>query len=205
MGRKSKKKRQKLKYTKEEFQNIICEQCKLCAPGTDPVYCYEGVYKKNPKLFTKTIFRNLIEIKRWLINVGRANPALCSDEDLKYIFTMSFCGSNFCGEKTVRGQTCDRLLECVSSFKKQLSAPGSNVYPLADYRGRSKKKNRKNKKAKKNRYVPQPYPTFFCNERMEPEVRRVVDAYYAKQQDKDSKSARDSKEHDGGQNEGGES
>lgn len=205
MGRKSKKKRRKLKYTKEEFQNIICQQCGLCPTGIDPDYCYGVVYKKDPKLFTKTIFKNLIEIKRWFINVGRANPSLCSDEDLKYIFHMSFCGSNFCGEKPVRGQSCERLPECVSAFKKQLNNPNGNVYPIADYRGRNKKKKRKNKKANSKRYVPQPYPTFFCNEGMQDEVRRVVDAYYTKQQNKNPKSARDSKEYDGGQDEGGKS
>lgn len=205
MGKRSKNKRRKLKYTKEEFQEIICNQCGLCGVGTDPVYCYGEVYKKNPKLFTKTIFKNLIEIKRWLINVGRANPSLCSDEDLKYIFHMSFCGSNFCECKPKRGDACGHLPECLNAFKKQLKDPSSNVYPIANYRGRNKKKKQKNKKANKNRYVPQPYPTFFCNESMEPEVRRVVNAYYAKQQNSSPKSAGDSKEHGGGQDAGSES
>lgn len=192
MGKKSRRKRKKYKYTKTEFVDIICAQCGLCPKGTDPVFCYGDVYKDNPKKFIRVIFKNLMEVKRWLINVGHADPTFCPDEDIEYIFRMGFCQSNYCKQKPPGNRNkCDYLAGCLTAFRKQIKNPTGQVLQLDEYRGRNKKKNRKyktKKKKQKARYVPQPYPTFFCNEGMQKEVRRIVDGNNPEQQDKGKES-----------------
>jgi hypothetical protein len=194
MGKKSKRKRMKYRYTKTEFTDIICTQCGLCPKDTDPVFCFGDVYKESPKKFIRVIFKNLMEVKRWLVNVGQSHPSFLPDEDIEYIFKMGFCSSNYCGQRGAKN-TCEYLAGCISAFRKQIKNPNGQLIHLSDFRNNfnnaksSKKQKKKNrKKAAKARYVPQPYPTFFCNERMESEVKRIVDGNRAKQQDQSEKS-----------------
>jgi len=181
----------KYRYTKTEFMDIICTQCGLCPKDTEPVFCYGDVYKESPKKFIRVIFKNLMEVKRWLVNVGQAHPSFLPDEDIEYIFKMGFCSSNYCGQRGTK-KNCEYIAGCISAFRKQIKNPNGQLIKLSDFRNAKttssrKGKKKKRKKAIKERYVPQPYPTFFCNERMEPEVKRIVDGNRAKQQDQGEK------------------
>lgn len=168
MSRKSKKKRLKYHYTKTEFMDIICAQCGLCPNGTEPIFCYGNVYKDSPKKFIRTIFKSLMEIKRWLINAGHPKESLLSNSYIEYMFSASFCSSNYCGQYNSK-KNCEYLTDCISAFKKQ-----SKSYKSVS--------NKKCKKDSNKRYVPQPYSTFFCNAGMESEVRRVINGNRIKQQ-----------------------
>jgi len=130
-----------------------------------------------------------MEVKRWLVNVGQSHPSFLPDEDIEYIFKMGFCSSNYCGQRGSQ-KSCEYLAGCISAFRKQIKNPNGQLIHLSDFRNKPGKKNRKMKKRKKavkERYVPQPYPTFFCNERMENEVKRIVDGNKPKQQDQGEK------------------
>jgi len=169
MGKKSKKKRKNYKYTKTEFVDIICTKCGLCPEGTDPVFCYNDVYVNNHKKFIKVIFKNLIEVKRWLVNIGHSDPTFCPDEDIEYIFKMSFCQSDYCKQRPLANHNCAYLAGCIGAFRGQIKNPNNQIMLLNEYRNR-KKKEKKNK----NSYKQQPCPTFFCKPGMEDEVKKII-------------------------------
>lgn len=172
MGKSNKR---KYKYSKPEFIGVICTRCGLCPEGTNPSFCYDEVYTDNPKRFIKSSFKNLIEIKRWLINAGHQLAKNCRDDDIEYLFQTSFCDSNYCNMMPELGEKCVYFSNCLLAFKAQLKNKTPKIVPIKhNKRGKTKKKQ-------KTRYIPQPYPTFFCNKNMEQEVRTIVDGNNNKQ------------------------
>ena len=196
MGKKSKDKRKKLKYTKTEFQQIVCAKCRLCSSGTTPEFCYGEVYIANPKKFISIIFKNLLEIRTLASKISDVDPIFLSDEDIEYIFTTSFCSSNYCDQNKIENGVCSYLPGCLSVFRKQLKPQTEGKLIISSRRKMSKKERRQArvKQAQSSgnvvtRYVPHPYPTFFCNESMKEEVRRIVDGNCSEQQDTGKESS----------------
>lgn len=165
MGKKSKKKRRKLNYTKSEFQQIFCNKCMLCPANTDPTFCYEQVYKQNSKLFVRVIFNRLIQLNKWLFESDNSEIK-GFDESIEYIFKNAFCSSGFCGKKYPSG--CEMITGCLMAFRAQMKGgPKINISMSAP-------QGRKTKKDKKTRYVAKPYPTFFCNEPFKSEIEVLL-------------------------------
>lgn len=200
MSKKSKLKRKKYQYTKHEFVQAICDKCSLCKPPTNPEFCYEGVYKDNPKEFTKLILEQLLDIRRWLSNAGYPCIIACPDEYIQYVLQTVFCSSNFCGKLPEEGKTCKALAGCLHVFRRQIkgldkdtaifddvcnsilgnvSVP-NNVINYQDF---------KNKKKQKQKYkyavtIQPRTPTFFCNENFKKEIGEILDGNNYREQDK---------------------
>lgn len=178
MGRKKNKKRRKLNYTKSEFTSLFCSKCMLCAAGTDPTFCFEQVYKQNPKLFVKVIFKHLQDLSTWLFDSGQ-DVVIGFDDSIEYIFKHAFCSSGFCGKKYPNG--CDMIVGCLTAFRSQMKGGPKVTLDMSAPQGK-RQKNKKNKK--KERYVAKPYPTFFCNEPFKTEIEKFINEDNNSKQDK---------------------
>lgn len=190
--RSKRKKKKQFKYSKKQFINNVCSQCRLCKKNAEPNFCYYVVYKENPKKFINMILVNLIEVRRWLASTGVSDTTRCLDEDIEYIFNMGFCSSNFCGERRETGNTCAYIAGCLSAFRLQVkglknSLTQFNTYPTKKGK-RNKRKNNKHK-AKTKRHTPKPQPSFFCNEGMMDEVKEIINGTGLKQQNKSEEAS----------------
>ena len=201
MSKKSKLKRKKYQYTKHEFVQAICEKCGLCKSPITPEFCYEGVYKDNPKKFTKMILEQLLNVRHWLTNAGHTSITTCPDDWIQYLLQTVFCSSDFCGKLPEEGQSCKAIAGCLHTFRRQIKGldknlaifdgtcnnilgnifvPNNNVINYQDF------KNKKKQKQKYKYVVQQPRtPTFFCNENFKKEIGEILDGNNYREQDKD--------------------
>lgn len=183
-SRKKKLRRRKLKYNKSEFIGIFCSKCMLCPRGSEPSFCFEQVYKKNPKLFVQVIFNHLLELTGWVFDSHQ--DFLKDVDDINtYIFKHAFCSSGICGKKYPNG--CEMQLGCLAAFKAQVS--GEEKVKITTAVGVTGKKKKKLKRKHKQRYVAKPYPTFFCNEPFKSEIEGLLNEDNDKQQDKAAESS----------------
>lgn len=174
--KKSKSKFRNLDYTKMEFIENICSQCRVCKPGTNPIFCYDETYTKDPKFFMSVIYKNLTEARDWLIDTGKSG--LRPDDDIQHIFQMGFCESNSCGNRPhITEESCKFIVGCLSAFRNQTGNKNGQVINLSDYRGRKEKTPQKPKTEKLKRYVYEPEPGFFCNEGFREEIDKIVKEY----------------------------
>jgi hypothetical protein len=164
MGKKNKK---GYKYTKHEFMSICCSKCGICHDGFSPDLCYSDLYVVHPKKFIKVIFRNLLKSKHLITEY---NPymhghvqGMIYNEALENFFIKVFCSANLC-DKYNSSKQCVNINMCLSDFKYQLNGH-STADKVSVF---SKKKNQ--------RYVVQPYPTFFTNEneKFSKEIKRIL-------------------------------
>lgn len=201
MSKKSKLKRRKYQYTKEEFVQIICSKCGLCKPPIAPEFCYTCVYNDNPKKFTKLILEQLLDVRHWLSNAGYPSIAVCPDDSVQHILQTIFCSSDFCGKSPGDGQQCKAIAGCLHAFRKQVKGLNSNLAVfddacknilgsmmpsnnVIDYQRFSTKKKQKQKYKYVVAVVPRT-PTFFCNDRFRKEIREILDGNNTGEQDKD--------------------
>lgn len=174
--RKSKSKFRNLNYSKMEFIENICSQCKICKKGTNPLFCYDETYTKDPKFFMSVIYKNIIEARDWLIDTGKSG--LRPDADIQHIFQMGFCESDYCGHRpNITEESCKYIVGCLSAFRNQTNDPKGNVINLSEYRGRNEKNRQKTKTEKAKSRVYAPEPGFFCNEGFREEVDKIVREY----------------------------
>jgi len=163
MGKNSKSKNKRYKYTKQEFTTLCCDKCILCDPGADPSFCYGKIYIKDPKIFIKSVFKELLSFGQTLGvagYIGNGDP----DAMLKILFQETFCDSKIC--RGFAGSIeCPEIEQCLYEFTQQLKGVGSATVNI----------NSKGKKHKKNkRQVYEPYPTFFCNSKFEQTVKDIL-------------------------------
>jgi hypothetical protein len=151
MGKKNKKKKQRKRerrrklYNKKEFAGIFCSKCNLCKGG--PSFCYQYVYRTTPHLFLKPIFDRLLETDTW--NKSRTNKNVIDVGEFRYIFCLALEGT--CGA----GMNCDYMTSCYNAFQNQLhGAPPSEVV----------RKRKRKARAKKKKYIAEPYPTVFMSD-----------------------------------------
>lgn len=170
MGKKKKKKRKqkKKKYTKNQFVDIVCQQCDMCA-AWDPHYCYEIAYLADPELFMKNVYTKLLQHK---IRVEAGGGF-----DMMH-FREVFCYSGLCGKGAK--MSCPEGVTCFNSFVDQRM--GVKV---------TDKRKFKRKKKHKDVYF-HPYATFFISD--DEEFRKEIEGILSDgdrdiEQDKNKRSA----------------
>lgn len=184
MSKKSKLKRKKYDYTRDEFISIVCNKCGLCKLPIIPEFCYNCVYKDNPKKFTKLIQEQLFDVRHWLSNAGYVNIDMCPDEHIQHVLQTIFCESNFCGKFTGEGNQCKAIVGCLHALRRQIKGTDNlikfnevcnsilnNTYPnnILDYH------NFKDRKKQKISHKIVRVPTFFCNEKFKKEIGEILD------------------------------
>ncbi len=201
MSKKSKLKRKKYEYTRDEFIQIVCSKCGLCKTPIAPGFCYDCVYKDNPKKFTKLILEQLFDVRHWLSNAGYPSIALCPDDSIQHILQTIFCSSDFCGKSPGEELQCKAIAGCLHSFRKQIKGLNSNLAifddscknilgsmmpsnNIIDYQRFNTKKKQKPKYKYVVAAVPR-IPTFFCNESFKKEIGEILDGNNDREQDKD--------------------
>lgn len=159
MSKKSKqKKRRKGLYTRNEFKNICCEQCMLCAGEPNPTFCYDQMYSTSPRKFINNVLKELIEIKRTVIDEGHdISNNVDRHAIVELILQQAFCEVGVCDNNDIR------CADCMITFSDQLENVGLSTTSS------NPKKNKK--KEKEIREVYEPYPYFFCS----PELRQMID------------------------------
>jgi hypothetical protein len=189
MSKKSKLKRKKYQYTKYEFIQAVCSKCGLCKSPIEPGFCFDCVYKDNPKKFTKVILEQLFDVRHWLSNVGYSSISTCPDESVQYILQNIFCDSDFCGKSPGEGEQCKAIAGCLHAFRKQIKGLNNDlavfddvcktILNSADKDGNVLSyQNFKSKKKQKYKYVVNVIPrtaTFFCNETFRKEIGEILD------------------------------
>jgi hypothetical protein len=167
--------RDKYQYTKNEFIKVICNKCGLCKSTVNPEFCYESVYKDNPKKTIKVILEQLIEMRNWLINSGYTINT-CPDEHIRYILQTIFCASDFCGQLPKDDHQCKNIDGCLYAFRHQIKNTNANnliifnnkCNKILDF---NKFKTKQKKKIKKIVHLP----TFFCNSSFKKEIGEILD------------------------------
>lgn len=173
--RKGRKKNNKHKFSKVEFREIICAKCGLCETEDAKMhnfFCYNQIYKPNPKRFIKSTFPALLEITTWIENSALPSSQR-TDDNLMYLMKHAFCGSGVCGDEFNswdEKNQCEYTDDCFLSFKNQLNGDLKNSPKLITEQARI----RSRKKNKKNRVVLKPYPTFICNPEFVEEIREIL-------------------------------
>ena len=166
-----KKNRKNYKYTKHEFISICCSKCRICYDGFSPDFCYSDLYIIQPKKFIKIIFRNLLETKHLIIENEKYNSYIYGgikkpsyDNNLKALFVKVFCSADLCGRYNSLKQ-CTNINMCLLDFKCQMN--GCSI---------PNKVSVFNKQTKEQRYIVQPYPTFFTNdnEQFSKEIKKII-------------------------------
>jgi len=174
-GRK-KKRKNKQKFSKVQFREIICAKCKLCE-SDDAIkhnfFCYNQIYLQNPKRFIKTTFPALLEAAGWIEN--NQNPiSKRPDANVVYMLKHIFCNSGVCGKEYStwdEKNQCEFTEDCLQTFKQQIRGELRNSPKLIAETSRRKKKN---KKKKDKKVVVKPYPTFICNPEFVEEIREIL-------------------------------
>lgn len=204
MGKKSRLKRRKYQYTKDEFMLAVCGRtCQLCPANTDPTYCYDTIYKEDPKLFMRKSLNELKDIRKYLYSAGYEDLTKCPDEDLEYVIESAFCPICLSTFEPKQG-TCGYIAGCVQALRKQVHSPSGKVIDLNQHRYPAKKKNLNSKwrkpkaQKRKAKYVP-PTPTFFCRNSFRSEVDRIVNGTHIGQQNKGEETTGDATSTAGGE------
>jgi hypothetical protein len=203
MARKGNKKKQKKNkkvkknYSQKEFCEVFCQTCLICqdVKSAKPAFCYNGLYRHEPKPFINKVFNNLIDIHAIYQTAGSSMKAMSVEQ-----FQNVVCRTGICfDDDGYASADCDQRDTCYKDFMKQQGIPNprlimeSDVADLIDFKNNKttklytayskKKKGRKGKK----RYVCTPYATFFSrdNTDFQVEIRRILYGDNDLEQDKD--------------------
>lgn len=152
-NKKKAKKRNKYKYTKREFTDICCSQCNICDSTFMPELCYSELYTRYPKKFIKLVFKRLLRVSEVLHNSNNYS----GKDKIEFIVKKVFCGADLCGNNHNNDGKCPHFSECTAVFGRQMGEGEGTTASSSVYK----------KERKKERYVAQPYPTFFTNGRQE--------------------------------------
>lgn len=197
-GKKNKKKDKRIKrnYNKKEFTEVFCQTCLVC-DHPSPTFCYNSLYKHDPKPFINKVFNNLIDIHAAYQAMGRSMKSMSVEQ-----FQNVFCRTGICYVDcdVYASASCDLTNGCYKEFMQQLGIDNSAIMHESDasdlikfennktskrYISYSKKKKRKGKGNK--RYVCTPYATFFSRNDtdFQAEIRKILYGNNDIQQDKD--------------------
>ena len=165
MARKGKNKRKQKKYSKKQFVEIICSNCNICANVGKPIFCYNSIYKLNPKRFTQ-VLKNLLKIRSHFKELDLP----VSDIGINQ-FAETFCNVGICNNQF--SAFCPLLPDCHDIFTAQIddeSKPTSIKHKVI------KLKQKYKSKKKRSRYVCSAYPTFFSSndEKFKATVERIL-------------------------------
>lgn len=181
MGKKGRKKKQALKqahrFMKKQFLEIYCPNCKICvAENPNPIFCYDELYKTEPETFFKHCLSGLINLKRQLVAKDTPSKDITMGQ-FNDLFCKAFCKKN----------ACNLIVDCYLLFKKQIRGGAKT---RAETR-----KNKKQRKKVKERYICQPYPTIFTNDNEEwlAKIEDILNGNNNRKQNKVEESTKQSK------------
>jgi len=153
-------KREKYRYTRATFTDIVCGKCGLCSPDV-PCFCY-NMYKKAPDDFFKSTYKQLRNIKKWPSKRSRS----------KKEFEKIFCSLQACGKK--KKKNCKTIASCMDSFYPAVMSQIQEGRGISNTAGNGLlkikgrlRKNKKSKRKKKKQYIVESKPTFFCSDNKE--------------------------------------
>ena len=198
MGKRGKRKKQKKNrkvrknYNKKEFSEVFCQTCLICQDHK-PDFCYNSLYKYEPKSFINKVFNNLIDLHAAYQAMGRSMRSMSIEQ-----FQNMVCRTGICYDGDVfASASCDMTQDCYKEFMKQLGIAHAGTIHEMDAANLISFKNNKtskryisyNKKKKKRnkRYVCTPYATFFSSDNadFQAKIRRILYGDNDKQQDTD--------------------
>jgi len=173
--KRNKKNKKRNRYNKKQFVDIFCTNCDLCLHSdADPFFCYEESYALNAKGFTNS-YKNLLKAKEWLQERGETAANIDAGR-FEVIFCDGLCGS--IAHSLLSG--CELLTDCYEAFQNQIK--GNSL----------QKKEGKQKRKLRRRYVFKPYPTTFTsdNEDWKNRIEEILaDGDSDRQQDKIEESS----------------
>lgn len=173
----AKRKNKKL-LTKWDFTGMCCSKCMLCREGTEPEFCYQHVYKQNPKRFIEAIFPRLLNAGDKIMD-GDFDGDADSAEEMNKLFDFVFSIVHFQNRNAAR-------IDFANQITAPTISPSSKKKTDKQLSREQRTANRRAKKGKKKakRYIVEAYPTFFCSSGMREEIRNIIDADNDQQQDK---------------------
>lgn len=179
MARKGKNKRKQKKYSKKQFVEIICSSCNICANVGKPIFCYNSIYKLNPKRFTQ-VLKNLLNLRHHFKELDLPVSDIGID-----LFTKAFCHTGICDNQF--SAFCPLLPDCHEMFIAQI---GDESRPTSIKHKVTKPKQKYKSKRKRSRYVCNAYPTFFSSndEKFKATIERILNGDNIIKQDNDKKS-----------------
>jgi hypothetical protein len=159
MSKKKHKQKPPKVYSKKQFSNFICGQCQICPYYTEPEFCFEEVYKHNPKGFMEKVYPHLLDIKRTYRDSAKHVSMMTKEE-----FKKKICGACACFDNRKDCEDCCDSSDCFDTFMD--STTGLHIAVTT--------KEKKNKK--KNKYVPVPYATFFSSSKkgFQEEIQKIL-------------------------------
>lgn len=166
-SRKNRKRKNRKTYNKDEFCNIFCPKCSLCLTKAEPIMCY-WFYKNNKKKFLNQTFKELNNLEWPTENYIQLS-----------LFTNLFCDKcSLFSPDEKGGPICKDVKSCFDLFRSQIDPVYSNKLYSTDFEAKVLKKYLKNhieKKEKKEKYIVQPYLTFFYS-KADPEWEKELNA-----------------------------
>ena len=187
MGKKSRRKRRKYKYSRNEFMLNVCSICDICLPNTNPTFCFDEMYISNPKRFMDYVLPDLMEKSNELKNIN-AQGGEDYENFIEFLLEDSFCAYNLCGNGTAGGANCFAKPNCLRGFHEQIANRDGRVINLDAKRKEKKKNNQQIIIRKKKKKIIKIKPMFFCNDSFREEVDRIVNENNIGQQDTSSAS-----------------
>lgn len=162
-------------YSENQFKGIICEQCGICPDNAGPEFCYNDVYKHNPKKFMEILFPRLLKMRENYAKEEEHISHMDKDE-----FKQSICRSRVCFDEIADCDECCDSSDCYDTFMDQTCG-------IIVFGGKVKKTHKEKKNKKKKAYVPVPYATFFSSSRQgfQEEIQRILYGNNIKKQNKD--------------------
>jgi hypothetical protein len=163
MSKKKHKRKAAKIYSEKQFIEIVCRQCGICPQFTEPKFCYDGVYKHNPKEFMERMFSRLITLRQTFSKQARHISGMTDVE-----FKTTICRSKTCFPTIEDCDECNRTSDCYDILMNQ----SCGLYVAT---GKVEKKTKKEKKKGKS-YVPIPYASFFSSssEDFKKEIQRIL-------------------------------
>jgi len=179
MARKGKNKRKQKKFSKRQFIEIVCSGCSVCQDIENPFFCYNTIYKSNPKKFVD-VLKNLINIRNHL----ELSNQLVGDLEVEE-FAETFCDTGICNN--IFNVFCPTLPECHTMFKAQANSEGKTQ----SLKHKVAKFKQKVNARKRRRYICHAYPTFFSsnNEKFKADIERILHGDNIIKQDSNKESA----------------
>lgn len=201
MGKKKKKnKKIKKNYNQKEFVEVFCQTCLICQQDVKPLFCYNGLYRHEPKPFISKVFNNLIDIHASYQAIGSSMKAMSVEQFQNIVCRTGICFDGDC----YASASCDQRDTCYKDFMTQQGIPNpglimeSNVADLIEFKNNKPRKGfisygKKKKHRNKRRYVCTPYATFFSRENadFQAEIRRILYGDNDQQQDTDQELSPD--------------
>ena len=191
--KKKKNKKVKRNYNKKEFTEVFCQTCLIC-DHLSPGFCYNNLYKHEPRPFINKVFNNLIDVHAAYQAMGRSIKSMSVEQ-----FQNVFCRTGICFKGDVfASAACDSVKDCYQEFMQQQGVNNSamiheaDASNLIDFKNNKTNKryisySKRNKKKGSGRYVCTPYATFFSRDDadFQAEIRKILYGDNNGQQDKD--------------------